>query len=285
MKIGLNTLIYECGNVKIKDALISAKEFGFEYIDYPAGGSWDPTSISKIQKNEIKIILKDLGLKISQMHLLKISNFANPDLNLRKNNLDYLKECSSFNHDLGGKQVIVGFGCGVYESYLLKEECWLNSVKTIKEFAEWGIKNEIIIDLEMDPHVYYLVNSTVQLAKILEDINMPNVFPNIDIGHLCITRELPKTLEKFRGRILHVHLSETDSFEHTNSILGQGIVNFKIYIDKVLELGIEETCKKYGEEAIAAIEMGGRKKIIDDPNSWIKQSIDYLNNVFPNISF
>ena len=56
--------------------------------------------------------------------------------------------------------------------------------------------------------------------------------------------------------MLHVHLSETESFAHTNSILGTGAVPFRKYVDKCIELGIEENCIKLGEPCVAGIEMG-----------------------------
>lgn len=37
-----------------------------------------------------------------------------------------------------------------------------------------------------------------------------------------------------------------------------GVADFRAYIDKVLELGIEENCKRYGEPCVAGIEMGAR---------------------------
>jgi len=153
----------------------------------------------------------------------------------------------------------------------------------IREFSEWALDKNIIVELEMDPHVYFIINNMDKMAKILEDINMPNVFPNIDIGHLCITREAPVVLQKFKNRILHVHISETNSFEHTNNIIGQGKADYKSYITEILELGIEETCKQYDENAIAGIEMGEQGKV-DDPERWIRESLDYLKETLPEVT-
>ena len=121
------------------------------------------------------------------------------------------------------------------------------------------------------------------MARVIEDVGMPNVFPNVDIGHLCITREAPNTLEKLRDRILHVHISETDTFEHTNSIIGTGNADFRAYIDKVLELGIEDNCKEYEDACVAGIEMGEPGGSVDDPDRWVKESLDYLRKVLPEL--
>jgi sugar phosphate isomerase/epimerase len=136
----------------------------------------------------------------------------------------------------------------------------------------------------MDPHVYFLVNSTTRLARAVEDIGMPNVYPNVDIGHLCITREAPSLLEKLARRIIHVHISETDTFEHTNSIIGTGSADFKAYVDKVTALGIEENCLALDEPCVAGIEMGEPGGEVDDPDRWIAESLDYLKRILPELT-
>jgi sugar phosphate isomerase/epimerase len=113
---------------------------------------------------------------------------------------------------------------------------------------------------------------------------MPNVFPNVDIGHLWITREGPEKLEKFKDRILHVHISETDSFEHTNSIIGTGTADFRAYLDKCYELGIEENCKRHNTPCIAGIEMGDPGGDVDDPERWIDESIEYIKKNLAELS-
>jgi sugar phosphate isomerase/epimerase len=194
-----------------------------------------------------------------------------------------MKKCAEFQLALGGKQVLVCWGCGVHESGMMQEQAWINTVSSIREYAEWSLDKGILIDLELDPHVYFVVNNTVKMAKVIEDVGMPNVFPNVDIGHLCITREAPNTLEKLKNRILHVHISETDTFEHTNSIIGTGNADFKAYIHKVLELGIEENCQKYDEACAAGIEMGEPGGTVDDPDRWVRESLDYLAGILPEL--
>jgi sugar phosphate isomerase/epimerase len=157
-------------------------------------------------------------------------------------------------------------------------------VAALREYAEWALPKGILIDLELDPHVYFIVNSTVKMAKVVEDVGMENIFPNVDIGHLEITREGPACLEKLRSRIIHVHLSETDTYAHTNSILGEGKADFRAYIDKVIALGIEENCVRLHEPCVAGIEMGEPGGHVDDPERWVKQSLAYLAKILPEIT-
>lgn len=283
MQLALNTFVYEVGKVPVEKALQSASNFGFTFIEYAAYDSGDPTLMDKSSRQDVVKNFRDNGLQCSQLLLVNTEDIASSDPAKRKETMEYMKGCSDFQLELGGKQVLICWGCGVLESGIMPEESWLNMVSSIREYAEWSLDKGILIDLELDPHVYFVVNNTVKMAKVIEDVGMPNVFPNVDIGHLCITREAPVTLEKLKDRILHVHISETDTFEHTNSIIGTGNADFRTYIDKVLELGIEENCKKYGEACVAGIEMGEPGGFVDDPDRWVKESLEYLNKIFPEL--
>ena len=284
MRLALNTFVYEVAQVPVEQTLQSASRFGFTYIEYAAYGFGDPTQMSKGQQKEVIQLFKDNGLQSSQLLLANTEHLASPDPEKRKMTLDYMKRCADFQLELGGRQVLICWGCGVHEPQMMPEQAWLNTVSSIRQYAEWGLDKGILIDLELDPHVYFVVNNTVKMAQVIEDVGMPNVFPNVDIGHLCITREAPHRLDKLRDRILHVHLSETDTYEHTNSILGSGKVDFKAYIDKVLELGIEENCARYGEPCVAGIEMGEPGGYVDDADRWVRESLDYLARTLPELT-
>lgn len=284
MRLALNTFVYEVAQVPIEQTLQSASRFGFTYVEYAAYGFGDPTRMSKGQQKEVIQLFKDNGLQSSQLLLANTEHLASPDPEKRKMTLDYMKRCADFQLELGGRQVLICWGCGVHEPQMMPEQAWLNTVSSIREYAEWGLDKGILIDLELDPHVYFVVNNTAKMAQVIEDVGMPNVFPNVDIGHLCITREAPHRLDKLRDRILHVHLSETDTYEHTNSILGSGKVDFKAYIDKVLELGIEENCARYGEPCVAGIEMGEPGGHVDDADRWVRESLDYLARILPELT-
>ncbi len=286
MKLALNTLVYEVGNKGPEESLRSAVDFGFKYIEYAGVRKGNPATISKEQKKEIKRIVTDNDLYIAQMLLAGTRNTASSDKKKREEALDYMKKCADFQLELGGKQLLVCWGGGLYEMALNPEQSWLNMLDTVGRLAEWGRDKGILVGFELDPHVYFIVNSTYKLAKVMEDLNLNNVYPNVDVGHLVITREGPEALEKLSNRLLHVHLSETESFAHTNSILGTGVVDFKAYVDKLKKLGIEENCKKYNEPCVAGIEMGSEAAgaVVDDPDYWVSESLKYLENILPELT-
>ncbi len=284
MFLALNTFVYEVARVPIQEALQSASTFGFRFIEYAAYQSGDPTQMGEAQRREIIRQFRDRGLACSQLLLANTEYVASSDRSARLATLDYMKACADFQLELGGRQVLVCWGCGVHEAGMMPEEAWLNMVSTIREYAEWCLDKGVLVDLELDPHVYFVVNSTAKMAQAIEDIGMPNVFANVDIGHLCITREGPGRLDKLRDRMLHVHLSETDTYEHTNSILGTGKAGFRAYVDKVIALGIEDNCERRGEACVAGIEMGEPGGHVDDADRWVRESLAYVERVLPDVT-
>lgn len=284
MYLALNTFVYEVAEVPIEETLDSARKLGFTYVEYAAHHAGDPTLMSAQQRKDVIRRFKENGLHSSQLLLAETEDLASSDPAKRQATLDYMKRCGEFQLELGGLQVLVCWGCGVHEAHMMPEQAWLNTVSSIRAYAEWALGKGLLVDLEMDPHVYFVVNSMAKMTKVLEDVGMPNVFPNVDVGHMCITREAPHRLEKLRDRILHVHLSETDTYEHTNSILGTGKADFRAYVDKVVALGIEDNCAGYGEPCVAGIEMGEPGGHVDDPDRWVEESLDYLARILPDVT-
>jgi hypothetical protein len=83
MFLALNTFVYEMGSVPIEDALKSAYNFGFRFIDYAAYNSGDPTTMSKSKQKEIIKIFKDYGFKSSQLLLANTQYIASTDTSRR----------------------------------------------------------------------------------------------------------------------------------------------------------------------------------------------------------
>lgn len=286
MKLALNTLVYEVGNKGPEESLRAAVKYGFKYIEYAGIRKGNPLLMSKMQQDEAVKIVKDNGIHSTQMLMVATKDTAHPDPKKRDAVFDYMKTCADFQMELGGRQLLVCWGGGLYELGIPPEQSWLYMLENVGRFAEWGLDKDLLVGIELDPHVYFICNNTYKLAKAVEDIGLPNVYPNVDVGHMVITREEPEQLEKLKSRILHVHLSETESFAHTNSILGTGAVPFRQYVDKCLELGIEDNCARLGEPCVAGIEMGSEASggFVEDPDHWVEESLKFLEKELPHVS-
>ncbi len=281
MKLAFSNYAYEVAKWPIEKTLQSARRFGFSYTELAPVGSADFTSMSAERRREVIDMHKDCGLHCAQLLMLNVRSLVSPDAAVRLKVLDYMKQCCEFQLELGGRQVLVCGGCGLHQADLMRELAWVNSVDTIRKLAEWGLNQGILVELEIEPQVYFLLNTSDKASRMIEDIGLPNVFLNIDVGHFVLNREAPNHLEKLRSRILQVHLSDTDGLEHTNSILGTGCVDFRSYVTRAIELGIEQNCARVGEPCVAGIELGDMTHPVDDPERWVRESLDYIGKHLP----
>lgn len=286
MKLALNTLVYEVGDRGPEESLRAAAKYGFKYIEYAGIRKGNPLTMSTGQRKEAVQIVKDNDIHSTQMLMVATKDTAHPDPRKRDAVFDYMKACAEYQKELGGKQLLVCWGGGLYELGVSSEQSWMYMLENVGRIAEYCKNEGMYVGIELDPHVYFICNNTYKLAKAVEDIGMSNVYPNIDVGHLVITREGPEQLEKLKSRMIHVHLSETESFAHTNSILGTGAVPFRTYVDKCLELGIEENCAKIGEPCVAGIEMGSEASgaFVKDPDRWVEESLKFLEKELPHVT-
>jgi sugar phosphate isomerase/epimerase len=284
MHLGFNTYVYEVAGWPIERTLKSGAALGFRYTEYAACGAGDPTHMSAAQRNEVIKLNDDLGLMSSQMLLAEVEHMAHPDAEVRAQVLDYMKRVSEFQLEMGGRQVIVCWGCGIHRLDMAPELAWLNSVDAIRRLAEWGQAAGLIVDLEVEPHTYFIVNSSDKAARMIEDVGVDNVYVNLDVGHFTINREPPDRIRKICTRIDHVHLSETQGYDHSNSIIGTGTVEFEPYVRKAIELGIEATCAGIGVPCVAGLEMGDPRYPVDDPERWMREALDYVRGILPELT-
>ncbi len=276
MRLGLSTFVYQAAGVPVTGGLRSLREFGFEFVDYTAYGSWDTTRMGETEVADVVRLFGDLGLRCSQVLLVNVRELASDRESRRRHTMDYMKQCGEFQLRLGGKQVLVCTGCGVHEAATLREQTWVHGVSQLQLYADWCADVGLLVELEMSPHVYTIVNDFMKMVKIIEDIDRPNVFANIDIGHLSLTREPPKALDKLASRMLHVHLSETEGLAHTSKIIGTGAVDYQPYLDRAQELDIEGNCAKHGVAPVAGIEMGEPGTEVDDADHWVRESLAHI---------
>jgi sugar phosphate isomerase/epimerase len=155
---------------------------------------------------------------------------------------------------------------------------------TLGSYADWCTSLDMLVGVEMEPHVYYLLKDTWKLYRALSQLGRPNLYANIDIGHFLLTREGPDCLDKFAGRLYHGHLSETDGLTHSNSILGEGKVDFSAYLKRCRELGMERDCEAAGIDPVFCMEISEADSRVDSAEAWFDKSLDHLRRFVPELS-
>ena len=283
MYLGFNTMLIEAGGHRRSEVLNIAANFKFKYIDLACYKLFDPGQSSAADIKDAIKLFRDLGLVSSQLTLLNTIDIASSNASKRAKTQDYMRRCADMQLELGGRQVLVCWGAGVLESGRPYADSWMTSVKELRDYARWCEPKGVCVGMELDPHVYFIMNNMEKMAHMIEDVGMDNLYPNVDIGHLAITREAPACLEKVSRRIYHIHISETDTFTHTNSIIGSGVADFPAYADACVKYGFVENCRRIGEAPVLGIEMGEPEVHVPDVERWISESLEYLDRVMPDV--
>lgn len=283
MKLGLNPLVYGAAGQSIETGLQQAAKFGFAYIDYPAKGDFSPTAMTDSQRCDLVQIFNDNGLVCSQMLLIDCWQMAASDPAARQNAMEYMKQCAEFMLELGGRQMLICRGAGMHEVGRTKALGWASSVDAVRDYSQWCLDKGLLVGLEMDVSTYCVLNSLAATAQMIRDVDSPNLFANIDIGHLFVTREGPDEMEHVGDKILHLHISDNDTFGDDHNLIGTGHADFAPYIHKAVELGIAANCEKADEVPTAALEMGETGGV-DDPDRWVRESLAFLSQHLPELA-
>lgn len=284
MKLGVNLSIWSHAGVSFLDSLKRAKAIGFKYIDLLGIGHLDPLNIDTSTIKLAKALTEDLDLYVSSMVMIPrgVGNIASLDKSIQSKCLEYVKSCIDITRELGGRQVLMD--AGEREIGIPFDESWESSKEFIKNCSIYAKSRDVIVTLELEPCMYSIVRDIPTMFKMITEINSPYVLANIDIGHLAITRESPKDLEKLRGLVIHAHISDNDGRVHANEIIGTGVTPIDSYLKSLLDIGIEEVAIKNNVIPVASIELGLIGQYIDNPERWVSESLKWVKEKCPWIT-
>lgn len=273
MEIGLGSIVYEYAGIPIIEQAQKIANHGIRYVDVLAYGQYNPAYYPVEKQEEVGREFKKCGIRASSIVTCATGNLSSNDADERDFAMEQLKRAAHLVKRLGGRQVLIGNGCGNVDFHLPRKEAFQNTIQVLKEYSKWCLNENVIVTLELEPEHLFVNNGIESMKEIIEQVGMENVYANIDIGHLNILREPPEKLEILKGKIVHMHISENCGLAHTNSVIGTGTADIRPYILKCIELGIDKTAESIGDVAVAGIEVGEPGEYITDSDSRVLRSI------------
>jgi len=280
MKIGLGSIVYEFGGIPLMRSAAKTASHGIRYVDVLAFGDYNPAFYPVEEQEKLASAFKEYGVRASSVITCAHGNIGSSDREERGFAMEQFKLAALLVKRLGGKQVLVGKGCGNIDFHLSRERATENSANFLKAYAKWCQDEGILVTFELEPEALHVCNGIQSVKTLIDAIGCDNVFANIDIGHLNILREPPEAMEILKGKIIHMHISDNMGLAHTNSVIGDGNADINAYIEKAIELGIDETAAARGDVAVAAIEVGEPGEYIADSDYRVLKS---LGNVYSRV--
>ncbi|HWE39845.1 MAG TPA: sugar phosphate isomerase/epimerase [Isosphaeraceae bacterium] len=236
MKLGLINSAWAQAGRETAFGIWMTREIGFDTIDIFA----DPIDCGPM---EIRMIKKECDL--AKLPIVSVACVAlglvdfNPSV--QRFHMDRVKSYLDMARNFGARNVLLVLGEYVWQREVIPPaDQWAAGVRNVRVLGEYAGELGLEIALELEPFAMSLLNSVDHMAKFLDDVGLPSVRANVDISHLVLANQAPETLERLRGRVAHVHISDCDGRVHGDLPPGRGVVDFPPYLRAIKSLNVDD---------------------------------------------
>lgn len=272
MKFGMNLLLWGTEiNESLFPVLEQIKALGFDGVEVPIFDT-DPTHWYAWREKLDELELDRIAVTICGPDFNQIS----PDPAMRKATLERNKLAVDCAMVLGANLLNGPYhsALGQFTGQPATEQEWRWAVDNLRELADYADSFGITLGLEyLNRFESYLVSSTDELIKLVEDIDHPACKIMFDTFHANIEeKNLGDAIRKLSKHLVHVQVSEND-----RSTVGKGNVNweevFKALHDVKYDgwLSVEAFSQKL---AVANI----WRKMFDSETQLMEDSLSFLKN-------
>jgi sugar phosphate isomerase/epimerase len=138
------------------------------------------------------------------------------------------------------RNVLLVLGEYIWQKEVIPPEMqWETGVENVRTLGQYASDLGLEIALELEPFQLSLLNDVASMAKFLDDVAHPAVQANLDISHLVLANQPAELVERLKGKVAHVHISDCDGRVHGDLPPGRGVVDFAPYLDAIKRLGLE----------------------------------------------
>ena len=213
-----------------------AKEIGFESLDIFVG--FEPGNLTQDQRDAYVVDVQSAGLPVISLvcTCLGLNDF-NPSM--RRYHIERAKNVV----DLAAKFPTVRNLCFVPGEYMFQQKLlppsleWGMVVDATKQVGRHAKTRGLEIAIELLPFEFAFINTLDAMERLLDAVDMANVKATIDISHFWLQRIPPGEIERLKGRISHVHISDCDGVHHGDLPPGRGNTPFNEYLSAIRDAG------------------------------------------------
>jgi sugar phosphate isomerase/epimerase len=212
------------------------KEIGFDSIDIFA----DPLDTDETERALIKSECDRAGLPIISVACVAVGLIDfNPSV--QRFHAERVKAYLEMAHFFQARNVLLVLGEYIWQKEVIPpREQWKTGVEQVRGLGEYAAKRGLEIALELEPFALSLLNDVDSMAWFLDDVSHPSIKANLDISHLVLAKQPASFVERLRGRVAHVHISDCDGKVHGDLPPGRGVVDFPPYLRAIKDLGIDD---------------------------------------------
>jgi D-psicose/D-tagatose/L-ribulose 3-epimerase len=213
-----------------------AKTIGFDSLDLFIG--FDPGRMTPDERRNYVADARGVDLPIISLvcTCLGLSDF-NPavrsyHIERAKSVLDLASGFSS------AKNLCFVPGEYMFQRRLLPAESeWKLVVDATQQVGRHAAERRLELAIELLPFEFAFIRTLDDMERFLDDVGLENVKATVDISHFWLMRIPPGALNRLKGRIAHVHISDCDGLNHGDLPPGRGNTPFGEYLSAIRDAG------------------------------------------------
>jgi D-psicose/D-tagatose/L-ribulose 3-epimerase len=237
MKLGLINSAWAQTGRPTSFGIASTKQIGFDAIDIFT----DPLDIDAKERKLIKDECTLAGLPIVSVACVA-AGLIDFNPSVQRFHRGRVEAYLDLAYGFEARNVLLVLGEYIWQREVIPPaEQWAAGVANVRMLGRYAADLGLEIALELEPFPLSLLNDVESMARFLDDVDCPAVKANLDISHLVLARQPAALLERLRGKIAHVHISDCDGRVHGDLPPGRGVVDFPPYLEMIKELGLDDS--------------------------------------------
>jgi D-psicose/D-tagatose/L-ribulose 3-epimerase len=236
MKLGLINSAWAQAGRDTASGIRATREIGFDSIDIFA----DPLDIDVKERKLIKDECDRAGLPIVSVACVAVG-LVDFNPSVQRFHIDRVRAYLDLAYQFEARNVLLVLGEYIWQREVIPPaEQWATAVENVQVLGRYAESLGLEIAMELEPFHLSLLNDVDSMSRFLEEVANPAVKANLDISHLVLARQLPGSIERLRGRVAHVHISDCDGKVHGDLPPGRGVVDFPPYLTVIKGLGLDD---------------------------------------------
>ncbi len=236
MKLGLINSAWAQAGRDTAFGIRQTRAIGFDAIDIFA----DPLDVDEAEKRLIIRECRDAGLPIVSLACVALG-LVDFNPSVRRFHAGRVQEYVDLARRFGARNVLLVLGEYLWQREVIPPaEQWAWGVAGVRDLGKYAATMGVEIALELEPFALSILNDVDGMARFLDEVDHPGVKANLDISHLALAHQPAALVERLRGRVAHVHISDCDGVVHGDLPPGRGVVDFAPYLGAIKGLGIDD---------------------------------------------